>query len=84
MARFLTIGNLLVEDIVLLDGREAEGFDAGARVFAQTVASSGWEPLPMYALDQCVHSDRVIPGRYRLMSSIHSDHRLQVFDFSLR
>jgi vancomycin resistance protein VanJ len=38
-------------------------------------------PVPMYALDHCLHSPRIVPIRYTLHSSIHSDHRLQVFDF---
>ena len=41
-------------------------------------------PVPMYALDQCIFGPRVVPADYRLVSSAHSDHRLQVFDFSLR
>ena len=39
-------------------------------------------PVPTYALDHCLHSSRIIPGRYDLYSSIYSDHRLQVFDFT--
>ncbi len=47
---------------------------------------SGWSytwplPCPVYALDQCLYSERVEPLRYELRSSEHSDHRLQVFDF---
>jgi endonuclease/exonuclease/phosphatase (EEP) superfamily protein YafD len=38
-------------------------------------------PAPMYALDQCIHSARIVPARYELISSRFSDHRLQVFDF---
>jgi endonuclease/exonuclease/phosphatase (EEP) superfamily protein YafD len=53
---------------------------------AYDTAGSGWGytwpvPLPVYALDQCVHSSRIVPLRYALHSSIHSDHRLQVMDF---
>lgn len=40
-------------------------------------------PLPLYSLDQCIHSPRVTPIRYDLSSSPHSDHRLQAFDFLL-
>jgi vancomycin resistance protein VanJ len=40
-------------------------------------------PLPMYALDQCIHSSRVIPNRYTLLGSVQSDHCRQVFQFSL-
>jgi vancomycin resistance protein VanJ len=38
-------------------------------------------PAPVYALDQCLFSDRVIPVRYELKTSGWSDHRRQVFDF---
>ncbi len=41
-------------------------------------------PLPMYALDQCIHSPRVTPIRYDLSWSVHSDHCRQVFDFPLQ
>jgi hypothetical protein len=41
-------------------------------------------PVPMYALDQCIHSSRVTPMRYDLLWSLHSDHCRQEFDFSLR
>jgi endonuclease/exonuclease/phosphatase family metal-dependent hydrolase len=39
-------------------------------------------PVPMYALDQCIFSSRVVPAKYQLHSTVRSDHRLQVFDFS--
>ena len=39
-------------------------------------------PVPMYALDHSLHSPQVVPIRYGLFSSVHSDHRLQVFDFA--
>jgi len=39
-------------------------------------------PVPMYSLDHCLHSPRIVPVRYALHSSIHSDHRLQVLDFA--
>jgi endonuclease/exonuclease/phosphatase (EEP) superfamily protein YafD len=39
-------------------------------------------PVPMYALDQCLHSPRIVPARYELHSTFRSDHRMQVFDFS--
>jgi hypothetical protein len=39
-------------------------------------------PAPVYALDQCIFSPRILPARYDLFSSRHSDHRLQVFEFS--
>lgn len=38
-------------------------------------------PFPMFAIDQCIHSSRIAPARYELHSSIHSDHRIQVFEF---
>jgi hypothetical protein len=37
----------------------------------------------MYALDHCIHGRRVTPTHYTLLSSVHSDHRCQVLDFSL-
>jgi hypothetical protein len=37
----------------------------------------------MYALDHCVHRSTIAAGRYELESKIHSDHRLQIFDFSV-
>jgi endonuclease/exonuclease/phosphatase (EEP) superfamily protein YafD len=40
-------------------------------------------PVPMYALDHCLHSPRILPCRYGLFTSICSDHRMQVFDFAL-
>ena len=39
-------------------------------------------PVPMYALDHCLHSRQIVPARYELVSTYYSDHRLQVFDFS--
>jgi vancomycin resistance protein VanJ len=39
-------------------------------------------PVPMYALDHCIYSPRIVPTRYDLFSSRYSDHRLQVLDFS--
>jgi endonuclease/exonuclease/phosphatase (EEP) superfamily protein YafD len=53
---------------------------------AYDTAGTGWGytwpvPVPMYALDHCLHSSKIIPVRYDLESSISSDHRLQVFDF---
>jgi hypothetical protein len=41
-------------------------------------------PAPVYALDQCILSPRILPARYELRSSRHSDHRLQVLEFSWR
>jgi hypothetical protein len=39
-------------------------------------------PLPMYSLDQCIYSPRIVPARYELLTCSQSDHRLQVLDFS--
>lgn len=39
-------------------------------------------PVPVYALDHCLHSLRVKPARYELRSSCYSDHCLQLFDFA--
>jgi vancomycin resistance protein VanJ len=41
-------------------------------------------PVPMYAIDHCLHSPRIVPVRYDLVTSISSDHRMQVFDFTLK
>lgn len=38
-------------------------------------------PLAMCALDQCIFSSRVVPVQYRLVSTMQSDHRYQIFDF---
>lgn len=57
---------------------------------AYTAAGHGWSytwpvPLPLYALDQCIVSDRkIVPVRYALSSSKLSDHRLQTFEFQVR
>ncbi len=60
----------------------------GYRHAYQTVGS-GWGytwpvPVPVYALDHCLHGPRIVPGRYQLGGlGGASDHRYQVFDFSL-
>jgi len=51
-------------------------------------AGSGWSYtwpsfLPMFAIDQCIHSTKITPLRYRLETAWSSDHRIQVFDFKL-
>jgi len=51
-------------------------------------AGSGWSYswpslCPVYAIDQCIAGSRVTPLRYRLKTSILSDHRMQVFDLVL-
>lgn len=53
---------------------------------AYDTAGSGWGytwpvPIPVYSLDHCLHSNAITPIRYSLATSIHSDHRLQMFDF---
>lgn len=56
---------------------------------AYHTVGSGWGstwpvPVPIYALDHCIHGRRVIPCSYRLGGmSGDSDHRYQVFEFSL-
>lgn len=40
-------------------------------------------PLPVYAIDHCLHGPRVEPIRYHLGTGA-STHRYQMFDFSLR
>jgi len=55
-------------------------------VHAYEAAGSGWSytwpsPVPVLAIDQCIVSDRLEPQQYRLISSLHSDHCMQVFDF---
>lgn len=57
---------------------------------AYHTAGGGWGatwpvPVPVYALDHCLHGPRVAPACYRLGGlSGNSDHRYQVFDFSLK
>ncbi|MBN1591360.1 MAG: hypothetical protein JW888_17740 [Pirellulales bacterium] len=55
---------------------------------AYDVAGSGWSytwpfPVPVYAIDQCILGRRVVPARYRLVTSLYSDHRRQVLDFTM-
>ncbi len=55
---------------------------------AYDAAGSGWSytwpvPIPVYAIDQCILGRRIDPVRYRLDTSVHSDHRRQVLDFSI-
>lgn len=40
-------------------------------------------PVPVYALDHCLFGPRVVPAAYRLGSGGNSDHRYQVFEFSV-
>lgn len=51
-------------------------------------AGAGWGytwpvPLPVFSLDQCIHSDLVNPVHYDLRTTFCSDHRLQRFDFHI-
>ncbi|WP_088252229.1 endonuclease/exonuclease/phosphatase family protein [Fimbriiglobus ruber] len=56
---------------------------------AYHTAGGGWGytwpvPVPVYALDHTLHGPRVVPASYRLGGmGGNSDHRYQVFDFSL-
>lgn len=56
---------------------------------AYYTAGGGWGatwpvPVPIYDLDHCLHGPRITPVRYRLGGlNSSSDHRYQVFDFSL-
>ena len=55
---------------------------------AYEVAGKGWSyswPIlfPVYAIDQCILGKRIVPIRYELASSIHSDHRRQILEFSV-
>ena len=55
---------------------------------AYHTAGGGWGytwpvPVPVYALDHCLHGPRVRPVRYELGGLAgNSDHRYQVFDFT--
>ena len=56
---------------------------------AYHTAGGGWGstwpvPVPVYALDHCLHGPRIVPVLYRLGGLRgDSDHRYQAFDFSL-
>ena len=39
-------------------------------------------PIPVFAIDQCIYSKRIVAQNYELYSSWYSDHRVQEFDFS--
>ena len=52
-------------------------------------SGSGWSYtwpslLPVLAIDQCLIGPRISPGRYRLGTSLLSDHRIQKLTFDLR
>jgi vancomycin resistance protein VanJ len=54
------------------------GYDTAGSGFGYT-----WPvPVPIYALDHCIHSRRALPAWYGLNSSFDSDHRMQLFDFT--
>jgi len=47
---------------------------------------SGWSAtwpsvFPLFAIDQCIISTAITPAAYRLVSSPHSDHCMQIFEF---
>lgn len=51
-------------------------------------AGSGWSYtwpawVPLWAIDQCIIGKRIVPHTYELLSNEHSDHRMQLFEFSL-
>ncbi|MBS0264642.1 MAG: endonuclease/exonuclease/phosphatase family protein [Planctomycetes bacterium] len=53
---------------------------------AYETVGSGWGctwpvPVPVYALDHCLHSAEIQPRHYELQATWSSDHRFQVFDF---
>jgi len=55
---------------------------------AYDVAGRGWgytwpTLCPIFAIDQCIVGPRIVPHRYDLESSLHSDHRMQVLEFSI-
>jgi endonuclease/exonuclease/phosphatase (EEP) superfamily protein YafD len=55
---------------------------------AYEAAGRGWSytwpvPLPLWAIDQCIVGPRVRPLHYALRSTLRSDHRLQVLDFTV-
>jgi endonuclease/exonuclease/phosphatase (EEP) superfamily protein YafD len=55
---------------------------------AYEAAGSGWSytwpvPIPVYAIDHCILGERVVPIHYDLRSTLYSDHRQQVLDFSI-
>ncbi|MBN1342417.1 MAG: hypothetical protein JXQ73_07040 [Phycisphaerae bacterium] len=56
---------------------------------AYEAAGRGWSytwpmPCPVYAIDQCILGDRVAARRYELVSTLCSDHRMQVIHISTR
>jgi len=56
---------------------------------AYDIAGRGWSytwpiPLPVLDTDQCIVGPRIQARRYALVTNVHSDHRMQVLDFSVR
>lgn len=56
---------------------------------AYNAVGTGWsatwhDRYPIWDIDQCVLGPRILPIRYRLRSTGLSDHRLGIFDFSVR
>ena len=55
---------------------------------AYYAAGKGWsctwpDPFPLWDIDQCIGGPRIRPIRYDIVATGVSDHRMQVFDFSL-
>ncbi|MCA9012737.1 MAG: hypothetical protein KDB01_23455 [Planctomycetaceae bacterium] len=55
---------------------------------AYDVAGAGWSytwpvPIPFLAIDQCITGPRVKPLRYTLDTTLLSDHRLQLLEFTM-
>lgn len=51
-------------------------------------SGSGWSYtwpslLPVFAIDHCIHGERLASIAYALQTSPHSDHRIQVFEFAI-
>ena len=94
--RLLAVRELMVEwraDIVVGDfnaprrSRALSPLPPGF-VHAYEAAGSGWSytwplPCPVYAIDQCILGQRIRPVMYDLESSLRSDHRRQLFDFTM-
>jgi hypothetical protein len=54
---------------------------------AYDAAGSGYSytwpvPIPFLAIDQCMCGPRIVPVHYELQSTLLSDHRIQVLDFT--
>ena len=53
-------------------------YDSSGSGFSYT-----WPWIPVYAIDQCIHSRAIFPISYTLQASHLSDHRIQVFEFGI-